>query len=65
MNSSHDPYVEDSFEKVLDAFKDSGWKEALDNASDKGYHSASQALSEAAAKSYEEVVKRYGRYWEV
>ena len=53
MNADHDLYVENNFEKVLNAFNDCGWETVLSDVSDEGYTSMSQALREAATKAYD------------
>ena len=52
MNNTRDSYVEDNFKQALDAFEDCGWESVLDDVLDRGYTSISQALHEAATKSY-------------
>ena len=54
MNTDRDSYVEDNFELVIDAFKDSGWEAVLNGVSDKGYTSMLQAFREAVTKATEE-----------
>ena len=51
MDASHDSYVADNYQRVMDAFKDGEWKAVWDDDPDRGYTSASQALHEAAKKA--------------
>ncbi len=53
-NTSRDSFVEDNYDKVLDAFTRCGWQEIMDGMSDKGYASISQAFHEAATRAYDE-----------
>ncbi len=48
MNEARDSYVEDNFERVLDAFEHCGWEAVVGDVSCKGYASLSEALHKCA-----------------
>ena len=54
MNEARDPYVEDNFETVLDAFEDCGWEAVVNDVSYKGYASLSDALHKSATMAASE-----------
>ena len=54
MNEARDPYVEENFETVLDAFEDCGWEAVVNDVSYKGYASLSDALHKSATMAASE-----------